>query len=365
MIWRKSIGPGFSSPIIVSGKLIYLDDIEMKETVHVLDASTGSEIWSAPFSDSYGDEWGSGPRSTPLVDEDRLYVQSCNGEFQCLALNNGKQRWRINFADYGVEFLGSKAREGTAARRGNSGSAVIDQSRIFVPVGSTKGATIVCFDKLTGKELWRALNDEAAYSSLKVGDLAGVRQVVAFTAEALAGLDCQTGKVLWRVPLVTNAKRHAATPVIAGDLVMVNSHTIGVVALRISREDDGLKASEAWVNKEMKINIATPVLVDHHLYSQGPNKDYVCIDARTGKTLWSEPGFGAGRKDYSSTIALGKNLLVLSEDGMLRMIAADPAKYNEIGRAQVCGNTWSFPAYSDGKLYVRDGRELRCFDLMP
>src|SRR5207245_6126675 len=78
---------------------------------------------------------------------------------------------------------------------------------------------------------------------------------------------------------------------------------------------------------------------------------------------WAQPGFGQGKKDYSSTIVAGNNLLVLAEDGILLLLKADPGRYSELGRAQVCGNTWSFPAYADGKLYVRDGRQLACYNL--
>ena len=103
--------------------------------------------------------------------------------------------------------------------------------------------------------------------------------------------------------------------------------------------------------------------VGDYLYNQGANRDYVCFDANTGRLKWSQPGFGQGKKDYSSTIVAGKNLLVLTEDGTLLLLAANPARYTELGRAQVCGNTWSFPAYADGKLYVRDGRQLACYNL--
>jgi outer membrane protein assembly factor BamB len=103
--------------------------------------------------------------------------------------------------------------------------------------------------------------------------------------------------------------------------------------------------------------------VDGHLYCQGASKVYVCVDANTGKLKWTQPGFGLGRKDYASTIATGKNLLVLTEDGNLLLLAANPEKYTELGRVQVCGNTWSHPAYANGRLFVRDGRSLQCFDL--
>lgn len=363
-VWKISAGPGHSSPILAKGKLIYLDEQEKMETVHLLDADTGKEIWRTPFAGAVGDEWGSGPRSTPFVDGDRLYVQSCNGEFRCLSVADGKNIWGTSFAkNYGVKFVGNKALEGTATRRGNNGSGLVDGARVYVPVGSVNAASIVCFDKLTGKEIWKSLNDEAAYSSFMVGTLAGTKQLVALTADALVGLNLETGRVLWRVPFKTGAKRHAASPVLIGDVVTANSQTIGLVGTRISRDGAGFKAGPDWANSSLKINLATPVLVGRHLYSQGVNKDYVCVDAATGELQWSQPGLGRGNKDYASTIALGKNLLVLFESGELVLLAADPAKYTELGRLQVCGSTWSHPAYADGRLYVRDGRELLCLDL--
>jgi outer membrane protein assembly factor BamB len=363
--WKISVGGGHSAPIVAGNKLVFLDENGSREIAHVVDAATGKELWQVDYADRFQDEWGAGPRATPIIDGDRLYVQACNGEFRCLSLADGKTIWQASFEkDFGVKFLGSKANEGTATRRGNNGSGVIDGNRLILPVGSTHGASLVCFDKTTGKVLWKSGSDEAAYSSFMTATLAGVKHVVAFTADALLGADLETGKELWRVPLKTNAKRHAASPVIFGDYVIVNSHTIGMLCYKIIREGTGLKATEAWAQKELKINLATPVLVDGYLYCQGASKDYVCVDAKTGELKWTQTGFGLGKKDYASTIAAGKHLLVLTEDGNLLLLAANPDKYTELGRLQVCGNTWSFPAYANGKLFVRDGRGLQCVDLM-
>lgn len=117
-IWKIPIGGGFSSPIVADERLVYFDENGEKEIVHSLDAKTGKEIWQTPIASRYADEWGAGPRSTPFVDEDRVYVQSCNGEFRCLNLADGKIVWGASFEkDFGVKFLGSKANEGVAARR--------------------------------------------------------------------------------------------------------------------------------------------------------------------------------------------------------------------------------------------------------
>src|ERR1044071_476990 len=85
-IWQKNIGGGFSSPVLKDGKLLYLDASGGKETAHLVEAKTGAELWHSEYANEFGDEWGSGPRSTPILDSDRAYVQSCDGEFRCLNL---------------------------------------------------------------------------------------------------------------------------------------------------------------------------------------------------------------------------------------------------------------------------------------
>ena len=367
VVWRLNIGGGFSSPVVAGGKLAYLDAQDGQETAHLLDAATGRELWRTNFDTAFEDEWGPGPRSTPILDDDRLYVQSCRGEFRCLKLTNGATLWRTSFErDFGVKFLGSGSDDGVARRRGNNGCGVIDGDRIFVPVGSTDGASIVCFDKLTGRVLWKAGNDEAAYSSLVVSTVAGVRQIVALTAEALLGVDVQAGRVLWRVPIKTVAKRHAVTPIITGDDVIVSSFMVGMICTRISRTAENWQARGSWTNSTLRVNLSTPLLAGDHLFLQAPMKEITCADVRTGKKLWSKTGFA---QTYSALLGLGQNLLALTDYGELRLIAVDTRKYTEPARAQVCGEPRSPPAHAAGKLYLREGRtggwKLTCFELLP
>ncbi|MDB6025957.1 MAG: hypothetical protein JWM68_2180 [Verrucomicrobiales bacterium] len=362
-LWRKAIGGGFSSPIVSESKVVYFDENGTKEIAHLLDTKTGNELWKTEIAQRYTDEWSAGPRSTPIIDGDRVYVLSCNGEFRCLNLADGKVIWGTSFEkDFGVKFLGSKAKEGTAARRGNDGSCIVDGNEIIVPVGCVEGATLVCFNKMNGKIAWKSGTEEAAYSSPQIATLAGIKQIIYLSADSLSGFDRTRGMILWTVPLKTAAKRHAATPLIFGDNVIVNSHSFGLQAFKVSKKEvSKQEATPAWLNKDLKINLSTPVRVDNFLYGQGPNKDFICADARTGETKWTQPGFG---KENSSTIALGKNLLVLTDSGELVLLAANPEKYSELGRTQVCGKNWNYPAFADGKLYVRDARELICYELL-
>jgi outer membrane protein assembly factor BamB len=287
-----------------------------------------------------------------------LYAHSCDGEFRAFAADTGKVVWGFNFEDFGVKFLGSKAREGTASRRGNNGSAIVDGDAVIVPVGATNGASLVCLNKNTGKLIWKTGEDEAAYSSPMVGNLAGARQVIAYTAEAILGADRITGKILWRVPLRTNAKRHTATPLVFGNNVIVNSHTFGTICFEISQRGSEFQAKEKWRNADLKINIATPVIVGDHIYSHGPARDFICASLADGKKTWSAPGFG---KENSATVASGKDLLVLTDSGELVIGEADPSGYKEKARWQICGKNWNYPALAEGMLLVRDQRELAAY----
>jgi outer membrane protein assembly factor BamB len=361
--WRLSIGGGFSSPVVASNQVAFFDEDGQKEVLHLVDASSGKEFWKVPVADRYIDEWGAGPRSTPFFDGDRVYAQSCSGEFRCLDLKDGKTVWGCSFEkDFGVPFLGSKANEGTAARRGNNGSGILDGDSVILPVGSTNGATLVCFNKLTGKVAWKSGNDEAAYSSVQVATFGGVRQVVYISARTLMGLDRKSGDLLWSVPLRTAANRHAATPVISGDQVFVNSHTFGTICFQITKAGPQWKVEQKWVNKELKINLATPVLVDGFFYSHGSKKSFVCASAQTGELIWEQAGFG---RENSSTLTDGRRLLIISDDGQLVLASCDSKKYAELGRNQACGKNWNFPAYANGRLYLRDQRELVCYQLQP
>lgn len=359
--WKISIGPGFSSAVVAGDKIVFVDGDSDQETAHCINAKDGKELWKQPFAAIYTDEWGSGTRATPIIDGGRVYAQSCNGEFRCFDLATGKTVWGTSFEkDFGVKFLGSKANEGTASRRGNNGSPVIDKDLVFVPVGATDGAAVVAFNKETGKVVWKSGSDEAAYSSLMVADLAGVRQVVVFTAEALCGFQRDNGKPLWRFPIATQAKRHACTPVIIGDNIIVNTFTYGMACYTISKKGNDLGVTESWRNKNTKINLATPVLVGGFLYTHGPSKNYQCVDASNGNVKWTQAGFG---EQVSATVVVGDKLVVVTDFGEMVVIKPSPDRYQELARVQVCGKTWSHPAFASGKLYVRDNRELVCLPI--
>ena len=344
-----------------------MDDREGRETVHLFDGVTGKRMWSADLDSSHQDGFGIGPRCTPLIDGDRVYVQSAKGELRCLAVGDGKVVWRTNYVDdFGAIYIGEKGKATGASRHGASGSPLIDGERLIAQVGSTRGAALVAFNKMTGAVLWKSQDDQSAYAGLAMGMIAGRLQVVSFTAEGLIGVAPEDGRSLWRVPFKTALGRHVTTPVIFGDLVLVASHQIGLVATRITSRGDGFEATEAWSDRALGFNFSSPVLVGGHLYGLAPGKKVVCVSAREGKVLWEQEGLVQTSADRAEAafMVFDDRVLLLNDTGELVLFASDPSAYRELGRLQVCGRNWCSPAYSGGRLYLRDDREVACLELV-
>ena len=368
VLWRVPVGDGFASPIVANGRVFHLADKEGTEIAHAADAATGQELWSTPIFSSHKDGFGIGPRCTPVADGNRVFVQSAKGEFQCLDAATGKAIWRTNFVtDLGAVYIGETGTAAGASRHGATGSPIVDGDRIIAQVGSANGASIVAFDKGNGKVVWKSQNDQTAYAAPFIATVAGVRQFISFTAEALIGLDPEKGTLLWRVPLTTRLGRHVTTPVVWKDLVLVASHQLGLVATRLAKSGDTLTATEAWVNKKMTINFSSPVVVGEHLYGLGPAKNLVCLSLATGELAWEKTGLiqTEGGKAEAAFLVLGGNILTLLDTGELLLFAANPKEYQELGRTQASGRTWCNPAYVGGRLYLRDARELLCLQLIP
>jgi outer membrane protein assembly factor BamB len=373
IVWRVKVGEGFASPVVASGNVYLFDNQKARETLRALNAETGDELWRADVDETFQDEQGPpGPRCTPVADGDLVFAQSGKGELQCLRVADGQRVWRVNFLkDYGAAFLGEDSKVWGAAEHGYTASPLIVGDRLIACPGGTNGAGIVCFEKHTGHQLWSSQNDLASYSAPVAATLGGVRQAVCFSVEGVIGLGLEDGKLLWRFPLKTQYGRNCATPVIVDDWVVVGSYQAGMVGLRITRGEHGLKAERRWVNKEAALNFSSPVAADHHLYGLGPSKNIFCADLETGKIAWSKQGYimTSGDVAHASFLVMGQNLLLSTDGGEIALIAVDATQCREISRGQVCGKNWCDPSYASGRLYTRDGvtgpGTLSCVELAP
>ena len=371
-VWRLKVGEGFASPVVAGGKVFYFDNQAGKETLHAIKAADHQELWRVSADDVFQDEQGPpGPRCTPLVDGELVYAQSGLGELQCLRVADGQRVWRVNFRkDFGAAFLGEDSKIPGAAEHGYTAAPVVDGERLFACVGGTNGAGMVCFAKRTGQVLWQSQDDLAAYAAPMVATLAGVKQAVFFTVNGLVGLTLAEGKPLWRVEIKTSYGRNVSTPVIADDWVVAGSYRAGLLGVKLAPDGSGVKVDTVWTNKSLALNFSSPIAVGRHLYGLGPAKNLFCVEIATGRLAWSKEGYfnSSPNTPHAAFLGTGNNILVCTDVGQLVLMAADPAAFHELGRAQACGFNWCNPAYADGRLYVRDGLKttgnLFCVELL-
>lgn len=368
VLWRLKIGDGLASPVMAGETVFHLDHQAGKEVLHAVDRRSGQERWSRPIDDTFKDSQSPpGPRCTPMVDGDRVYAQSCRGRLTCLAVADGATRWSVSYPEnFGGLFIGEKGNTPGAARHGHNGMPIIDGDQLIALAGGTNGAGILVLDKRTGTKRWSSLNDPAAYAPPVLSPLAGRRQILAFMVDGLIGASYDGGQELWRVPIKTAFARHASTPVVVDDLVIVSSHQAGMIATRVTSDASGVHAQNAWTSKEAAMNVASPVVVGKHLYGLGPTRNLFCVDATKGSLAWSKEGYftSTATKAYAGFLVLGGHVLCLTDGGLLVLFAADPAGFKELGQAQVCGANWCNPAYGGGLLVLRDARELIALDLL-
>jgi outer membrane protein assembly factor BamB len=316
----------------------------------------------------FKDDWGQGPRCTPVVEKGRVFVQSCRGELRCLSAATGEMLWRKNYVqDFGAVFMGETGPATGATRHGNTGAPLVNGEHLVAQAGGLQGASLVCFEKASGQVIWKSQNDTAGNAAPVTATIGGVRQVVSFTALGLIGVDLAEGTLLWRVPLKTRLGRHVTTPVVVDDLVIAGSFQLGLVAVQVTRAGGDFKGELAWTNKQAAINFGSAVVADGHVYGIGPQKNVFCVNARTGQLAWSQAGLirAAGENAFGAFIVMGKNILLLSDGGELVLFAADPAQFHLISRTQACGVTWCSPAYANGALFLRDRNALMRLDLIP
>jgi len=363
LLWKQSVGEGNSSPVVANGMVYVHAKISGKdeEKLSGFDARKGllrivSNYARAPFKSLYGN----GPRATPLVADDRIYTLGITGVLTCFEKARGNQVWQVDtWKHYPVAKLAF----------GVSCSPIIEGNKILVNIGA-KGASVVAFDKSNGQAIWLSQDDSASYSSPIVFGPANERQIVFLTGKGLISLSPPNGELFWRFPLVDFLLESSTTPVKVGDILVASSITYGSVGLKLQNKDGKPEVKQLWKNEDLTCYFSTPVAVgQNELYmvtGANPLKFKTgatlrCVDVKTGKELWQKSNVG---QYHAALVRTGNDkLLMLEDNGSLVLLDPNPKEYRELARSSICGPTWAHPALSDGRLYVRDEKELICLEL--
>ena len=363
--WRTRLGNGFSGISIANGRVFTMFAQGDDEFAICLDAETGAERWRHRTGPYYKEtQGGDGPRSTPTVEGEIVYVLGATGKLFALAAASGAPIWE---KDLVAEF------DSEVPKWGFSTSPLIEGDLLLVEAGGRDGnfvvdmvidrktaVTAVALDKATGATAWTALNEKMSYSSPIAFTAAGARQLAYFTAYSLTGLAPEDGRVYWRYPYKTRYDVSAATPIFIppNRLFISTGDDNGGVVLQIKSHGDSLAIEQVWQNKKMKNHFGTSVLYDNHLYGFD-NAILKCLDAHTGQEKWKTRGYGKG-----TLIVADGQLIVLGEEGQLGLVEATPAGFREKTKAQVLnGRCWTMPSLADGRLYVRDESEIVCLNV--
>ncbi len=368
LAWKTDgLGNGFSSVAVVGDRIYTAGDRDDGQYVFALRRGDGKQLWTTRIGDPWAPGGYSGPRCTPTVDGNLVYVLGPHGDLVCLTANQGKIVWRRQLRD---EY------RGPVPNWGFSESPLVDGNKLVCTPGGPDSA-IVAMDKKTGRELWRSaiptLGDQgmdgAAYSSIVIGNGGGVRQYVQLMGRGVVGVDAKTGKFLWGYNRVANRTASIPTPVVLGDYVFCSSgYGTGAALLKLSRVGSNVQADEVYFlnGRKFQNHHGGMIVLGDYLYAgHGHNSGApTCLEWKTGKQVWREnrgPGSGSAALAFADG-----NLYFRYQDGTMALVGATPDGYDEKGTFEIPSveqPSWSHPVIVGGKLYLREQDALYCYDL--
>ena len=392
LVWEFPKGTGYASPAVAGDRLVFLHRVANQEIVECLHPETGSTYWQFRYATAFEDRYGynNGPRASPVLDGERVYIMGAEGTLHCLELGSGKIVWK---RDLRVDYKVPQDFFGTAS------TPLVDGRLLIVNVGAPGGPCVVGLDKTNGREVWRAGREWGpSYASPVPAVLHGQRRVLVFAGGesspprgGLMSIDPSSGRVdfafPWRSRTVESV--NASCPVVFDNKVFVSASYRTGSALVEVRPDFTHRV--VWTTQEFALHFNTAIYRDGYLYGfdgrNEPDASLACIDAANGKVVWRHaPEWtetvemrGEKRQDVVGTyrgslLAVDGQFLCLGELGHLLWMDLTPKGYKEVSRAWLFAarESWGLPVLSRGLLYVtqntRDllrgtGPRLLCYDL--
>jgi outer membrane protein assembly factor BamB len=365
LLWQVSdAGEGYSTPAVKDNRLYVLGSKGMEdEFMQARDVKDGHVIWTVRLGKVGPNQMANYPgcRSTPTVDGAFIYALGSDGDLVCVKAADGGEVWRKSLR---IDFGGEPGFWAYAE------SPLIDGDILACTPGG-KDAAMVALDKKNGAVIWKTSLSEqdyakAAYSSIIVVQIDGLKQYVQFLSNALIGVDAKTGKALWRYEkTASNSMANIPTPVASGSLIYSSTGqgTGGVVNLKV--EKGNALVNEVYTSKALPNSIGGTVLFNQFLYGTN-GKTLKCIEFATGEQKWQQDIGSAGSVCYADG-----RLYVHLESGDMILAAATPDAYKELGRftpPDLPGRTgmikaWAYPVVANGRLYVRDLGMLWCYEV--
>ncbi len=348
--WRAQVGTGFSTVSVAGDRVLTMGNRTLKgvetDTVWCLSARTGRVLWQHSYPCALDPlYYEGGPGATPTIHEGAVYTLSKKGHTLRLNLENGKVVWsRDLVADHAVEL----------PEWSFAGSPFLDGDRVLLNVGRGGAA----LDRETGETLWLSSTETSGYATVVPYEAGGpAASRLLFSAKGLIAFDPATGRAASDLPWKTSRDVNAADPVVIGRRILVSSASGSVL---IEPRAGGAAPEVIWEQKDLKWYFNPGVLIDGYLYSlHGTTHrptELMCVEAATGKIVWSEPGFGSG-----GVMAAG-NTVIVFDQGLLTLFDADPSGYRPRLQQKILeGKCWTAPVLANGRIYCRNAAgDLAC-----
>lgn len=398
IVWRQSLGAGYSGPSVASGNVFVMDrtkdegkGIETENNIQAagelpggerllcLDRSNGHVKWEYAYDCPYNIAYPTGPRCTPAVDGDRVYCLGAMGHLACLSTSDGTVIWKKELTK---EFKARPPLWGYASH------PLVDGDTLIVPVGG-EGSGVVAFDKMSGKEKWRAITTfDIGYSPLLIHESSEQeRQLIFWHGEGVHSLDPSSGSENWFVKFPGQKNPSCvtiATPLIINDRLLIAEYYKGAMLLEFDGPN-GIK--EVWRSQttdprnrtSLNCMMATPLVKEGHAYGVCYNSRgggiLRCTHIESGKEIWSKDDWQASKALVFSNAFLtrcGDKEVLFNDLGELMICRLSPEGMTELDRAKIVDPTsaargrdvvWSHPAYSDTQVFLRNDKEIVCVEL--
>jgi outer membrane protein assembly factor BamB len=351
LLWKREVGAAWSGFAVARGRAFTQEQRGPQELVVAYELLTGRPLWKhadeARFDTVLG---GVGPRGTPSVDGERVYALGATGILNCLELETGRRVWSVDVA-----------REANAPlpEYGFAGSPLVDGPRVLVQAGGRDGASLVAYDKATGKRVWAAGSETPAYASPGAAAIGGRWQILALNWQSCTGHDPDTGAQLWRYEWRGDMPKAAQPLPFGGDrLAISGGYALGTDAFRVSESAGAWKTEPLWASKHLSAKFSNVAAREGHLYGLSDGV-LTCVNAETGQRTWRGTAYGHGQ-----LLLAGDLLVVGAEDGRVALVEASPSAFRELGSLPVlAGKAWNHPALAGPYLLVRSDVEAACLEL--
>jgi len=360
LLWSfEGLGYGHSSAAVANNKVYVTgikDTIASAGTLFTFDLE-GNLLWEKEYGPDFTANFH-GTRSTPVIVDNLIYIESGVGKVYCLNADNGEEIWKVDFInDFGAD---------SVVQFGFAESVLIDGDQLICIPGG-KENNVVALNRFTGEKIWSSKGNSeiATYNSPIVIKHNGQRLVIAMTASSVMGIDADTGEMYWRVEQTQQNKIHANTPIYSnGRLLIISAgreETSGMVQFQLS--EDGKSVQELWRNRKFVNLMGGAIKIDTCLYISAYMKnDWQVMSWNTGEMLAQNKDIGGGAIIFAD----GLFYCYAERDGEMALADAGPNHFNIISRFKVPLGTnehWAHPVISNGKLFIRHGDALMVYDI--